>query len=237
MSSISENIRTIQQRIDAALSAAHRPAGAARLLAVTKTFPADTVREAYAAGLRAFGENRVQELLEKVPVLPDDICWHIIGHLQQNKVRAAVTHAGWIHSVDTPELLDRINRISSEEHVTPNVLIEVNISGEASKWGADGAAVESMLASRLNGPAAIRGLMTVAPADATESELHAVFAGLRTLRDELQNRLGLPMPELSMGMSHDFEIAIAEGATMVRVGSAIFGHRTYPEQQQPQVNA
>ena len=232
MSSISSNILAIQQRIDSALTAAGRPAGAARLLAVTKTFPASVVQEAYDAGLRAFGENRVQELVEKAPQLPSDIAWHVIGHLQQNKVRHALTHAAWIHSVDTPELLDRINRIAAEEQVRPNVLIEVNISGEASKWGTAADDVESWLASRLGGPAAVQGLMTVAPADASEAELHQVFAGLRTLRDSLQTRLGIQLPELSMGMSHDFEIAIAEGATIVRVGSAIFGHRTYPEQPQ-----
>ena len=232
MSEISSNILAIQNRIDQALAAAGRPAGAARLLAVTKTFPAAIVKEAYDAGLRAFGENRVQELMEKAPLLPSDVSWHVIGHLQQNKVRHALTHAAWFHSVDTPELLDRINRIAGEEQVKPNVLIEVNISGEASKWGTAASDVESWLSTRLGGPAAIRGLMTVAPADATESELHQVFAGLRGLRDSLQARLGIQLPELSMGMSHDFEIAIAEGATIVRVGSAIFGHRTYPEQPQ-----
>ncbi|MBP5638524.1 MAG: YggS family pyridoxal phosphate-dependent enzyme [Victivallales bacterium] len=182
-----------------------------------------------AASIR--GKPRPGTRLKK-PCLPADITWHVIGHLQQNKVRAAITHASWIHSIDTPELLDRINRIAAEENAHPTVLLEVNISGEASKWGACADSVENWLAPRLNGPAKISGLMTVAPADASESELHGVFAGLRNLRDGLQTRLGIALPELSMGMSHDFEIAIAEGATIVRVGSAIFGHRTYPEQHQ-----
>lgn len=228
MPTLSDNLHAILQRIDNALSRAGRPAGSARLVAVSKTFPASAVSEAYAAGQRAFGENRIQELMEKTPVLPSDIEWHVIGHLQQNKVRQAVTHAPWIHSVDTGELLDRINRIATEEQKQPQLLLEVNVAGEESKFGLRPQDVETMLAPRLGGPAVVRGLMTVAPAEATESELHAVFAGLRTLRDDLERHLGITLPELSMGMSHDFEIAVAEGATMVRVGSAIFGQRSYP---------
>ena len=222
---IAENLKSIKDRIAAALSKANRPQDGAMLLAVSKTFPPETIIEAYHAGQRAFGENRVQELVEKAPKLPQDIVWHVIGHLQQNKVRQALQHAIWIHSVDSSELFARINRIANELRVSPTILLEVNISGEESKFGLKPDDVEKVIADNLGGSAHCAGLMTVAPATATETELHDIFAALRNLRDKLQSNLNISLPELSMGMSGDFEIAIAEGATIVRVGSAIFGHR------------
>ena len=222
---IADNLKSIKDRMATALSNAGRPKDSAMLLAVSKTFPAEIIHEAYDAGQRAFGENRVQELVEKAPKLPQDIIWHVIGHLQQNKVRQALQHAAWIHSVDSSELFARINRIAEELHVSPTVLLEVNISGEESKFGLNPDGVEKVIVDNLRGPARCAGLMTVAPAAATETELHAIFAALRNLRDILQSNLKIPLPELSMGMSGDFEIAIAEGATIVRVGSAIFGRR------------
>ncbi|MBR6058166.1 MAG: YggS family pyridoxal phosphate-dependent enzyme [Lentisphaeria bacterium] len=222
---IAENLKSIKDRIAAALSKANRPQDGAMLLAVSKTFPPETIIEAYHAGQRAFGENRVQELVEKAPKLPQDIVWHVIGHLQQNKVRQALQHAICIHSVDSSELFARINRIANELHVSPTILLEVNISGEESKFGLKPDDVEKVIADNLGGSTRCAGLMTVAPATATETELHDIFAALRNLRDKLQSNLNISLPELSMGMSGDFEIAIAEGATIVRVGSAIFGHR------------
>ena len=222
---IAENIQKIHERIANALAKANRPADAARLLAVSKTFPVETIREAYEAGQRCFGENRVQELVEKAPKLPQDITWHVIGHLQQNKVRQALQHAAWIHSVDSSDLFARINRIAEGLNVQPTILLEVNVSGEESKFGLRPDDVEAVVERNLGGPACCAGLMTVAPALATETELHRIFADLRNLRDKIQSNLKTPLPELSMGMSGDFEIAIAEGATIVRVGSAIFGHR------------
>ena len=229
MSVISDNLLAVQSRINHALQAAGRPQTDARLLAVSKTFPPAVVQEAYDAGIRLFGENKVQELETKTPVLPNDIEWHLIGHLQQNKVKQAIRHAAWIHSVDSEALLARINRIAAEEHAAPKVLIEVNISGEASKFGAMPEQVEAIINAHRNGPAVCQGLMTVAPAEATEAQLHGIFQSLRLLRNTLQQHLGMALPELSMGMSHDFEIALAEGATIVRVGSAIFGHRDYSQ--------
>ena len=222
---IAENLKSIHERIAKALADANRPADGARLLAVSKTFPAEIVREAYDAGQLCFGENRVQELAEKAPKLPSDITWHLIGHLQQNKVRQALQHAAWIHSVDSDDLFARISRIAAEIGATPRILLEVNVSGEESKFGLKPDDVEAVVERNLEGPVHCVGLMTVAPALATEAELHTIFAGLRNLRDKIQSNLKTSLPELSMGMSGDFEIAIAEGATIVRVGSAIFGHR------------
>ena len=224
MSEIVQGLQSVLARLEAGLKAAGRPKGAARLIAVSKTFPAECVQEAYGFGQRAFGENRVQELSEKAPKLPNDIEWHLIGHLQANKVRAALEHAAWIHSVDSLSLLKRVERIAAEMGVAPKVLLEVNVSGEESKFGLkpqDVAVLLDECPSKL-----LAGFMTVAPLGAPEKELHEIFGGLRELRDSMESRSGLKLPELSMGMSGDFEIALAEGATMIRVGTAIFGHRT-----------
>lgn len=225
MSSIAANISAVQERLANALHRAGRGPNDARLLAVSKTFPADAVQEAYAAGLRCFGENRVQELCDKAPKLPTDCEWHLIGHLQQNKVRPALEHARWLHAVDSLALAQRIQRLANDMNVTPTLLLEVNISGEESKFGLAPDAVEAVLTALQDGPGCCRGLMTVAPLNASDRELHAVFAGLRTLRDQLAARTGMALPELSMGMSGDMDIAVAEGATIVRIGTAIFGQR------------
>ncbi len=215
---IAEGLQSVCARIAAA-------GGNARLIAVSKTFPASCVQEAYDAGQRAFGENRVQELQEKAPVLPHDIEWHLIGHLQANKVRHALEHASWIHSIDTEALLRRVDRIATEMGKNPRLLLEVNVGREESKFGLMPEEVCGVLQS-FPCPR-VCGLMTVAPAEATPEELHRIFAQLRELKEEASRASGLALTELSMGMSGDFEIAIAEGATMVRVGSAIFGHRDY----------
>ena len=222
---IAEQLREVRDNVAAAAQAAGRSAADVKLLAVSKTFPAEDILTAYEAGQREFGENRVQELAEKAPKLPADCVWHLIGHLQQNKVRQALQYAAWIHSVDSSELFSRINRIAAELAVVPRILLEVNVSGEESKFGLRPDDVEEVVAKNLEGPASCVGLMTVAPALASEAELHKIFEGLRNLRDKIQSNLKTSLPELSMGMSGDFEIAIAEGATIVRIGSAIFGHR------------
>ena len=223
--SIETGLAEVKARLAAALKAAGRAEGDARLIAVSKTFPAECAAEAYRCGQHAFGENRVQELAEKAPKLPSDIEWHLIGHLQQNKVRVALEHASWIHSIDSLALLQRTVRIAGELGVTPKLLLEVNISGEESKFGLTPADVPSVLEGCPT--PMLAGFMTVAPLGASETELHRIFGGLRKLRDEMEAKSGLRLPELSMGMSGDFEIAVAEGATMVRVGTAIFGHRDY----------
>lgn len=225
MSNIETGLESVNNRLAEALEKAGRKPDAARLVAVSKTFPAEDVKIAYEAGQRAFGENKVQELDAKAPVLPQDIEWHLIGHLQHNKVRHAVTHAAWIHSIDSLALLQRVLSISKELNVSPNLLLEVNVSGEESKFGMAPDDVARTLEACPT-PLCV-GLMTIAPLDASESSLHAVFGGLRKLRDKTAESLGIPLPELSMGMSADFPVAVAEGATLIRVGTAIFGHRQY----------
>ncbi len=225
MNCISNNLQRVRDRIAAAALRSGRASSEVTLLAVSKTLPAEAVAEALAAGQCKFGENRVQELSEKAPRLPASCQWHLIGHLQQNKVRQALQFASVIQTVDSLPLLQRINRIAGEMELTPEILLEVNISGEDSKFGICPDDAEVLLEAAREGPAHCRGLMTIAPLQASETELAAIFSGLRRLRDRLVSRTGLALPELSMGMSGDFEIAIAEGATLVRIGSAIFGSR------------
>ena len=225
MKRICQNLQSILEKIASASIRSGRPAGGVKLLAVSKTFPVECVLAAHAAGQRLFAENRVQELADKVPQAPADCEWHLIGHLQTNKVRPALQYATWIHSIDSLPLLRRINNIAAEMQRQPNVLLEVNISGEESKFGLVPDAVEEVVLAAQGGVANCQGLMTVAPMGATETEVRKIFAALRQLRDTLVAQTGCPLPELSMGMSGDFTLAIAEGATIVRIGSAIFGQR------------
>lgn len=224
---ISENIEKIQEKMEAACRRSARDVSSVRLMAVTKTHTAEEIFPAYEFGLRCFGENRVMELKEKAPLLPSDVEWHLIGHLQHNKVKPAVRLAAWIHSVDSLDLLEKINREAEIAGTSPKLLLEVNISGEESKFGLRPDEVAAVLQASRGGCCKVVGLMTMAPLMASDDELHRVFAGLRNLRDSLQEATGMDLPELSMGMSGDFEVAIEEGATIVRVGSAIFGERHY----------
>ncbi len=230
MATLLENYFAVKESVRRAAEEAGRDPAGVRLLAVSKTFPAADIQQVYeGTGQLAFGENRVQELKEKSPVLPKEIQWHLIGHLQQNKVRAALEHAQWIHGIDTPRLFLRIQEVASEMRVAPKLLLEVNVSGEESKFGFTPQVVREFahtLAARgtaLQAP--LVGLMTMAPLGADDDCLTRTFAGLRGLRDEIQDILGTPLPELSMGMSGDYPAAIREGATIVRIGTAIFGHR------------
>ncbi|MBQ7401670.1 MAG: YggS family pyridoxal phosphate-dependent enzyme [Lentisphaeria bacterium] len=226
--SIADNIMQIRAKITEYALASGRSADAVRLLAVSKTFPAADIAEAReTANQFMFGENRVQELAEKAPVLPDDIQWHIIGHLQSNKAAKAAELAHWVHSVDSEKLLNKLQAGAEAANRTLNILLEVNWTGEESKSGIRGADEALRLAERmlscknLN----LRGLMTMAEFDATEARLRETFSGVRELRDRMERELGLTLPELSMGMSGDFREAILEGATIVRIGTAIFGRR------------
>ncbi len=228
MTHIPRQLADIKERIAAAAEAAGRSPEDVTLVAVSKTFPAADIQAAYEAGQTIFGENRIQELTEKVPALPADIQWHMIGHLQSNKAGKAVELADYIHSVDTVKLLNRLDRFADELNKSPKLLLEINVSGEASKFGVeDREIMELANAAAACENACVVGLMTMAPFGVSESELRAVFSGLRKLRDRLENETGMKLPELSMGMSGDFEAAIKEGATFVRVGSAIFGQRNY----------
>jgi pyridoxal phosphate enzyme (YggS family) len=192
-----------------------------RIVAVTKTHPIALVRAAWSAGMTTLGESRVQEAEPKIAAVPDAE-WHLVGRLQANKVRRAVRGFAAIHSVDSEELLERIVRIADEEGRRPRLLLEVNVSGEGSKAGL---APDRLRRLAVPSGADVVGLMTIAPMGIAVDEARAVFRTLRVLRDDLSQRLGRELPELSMGMSADAEAAAAEGATLVRIGTALFGPR------------
>lgn len=198
--------------------------GALRIVGVTKGQSIDVARRAVAAGMRLLGESRVQEAEPKIAELPDAE-WHFIGRLQSNKVRRAVRAFAAIHSVASLDQLRRVGEIATEEGVRPRLLIEVNVTGEASKTGLEPAALAATDAMRAIRDAGVEGLMTIAPLGATDDEARAAFHRLRELRDDLEQRAGIGLPELSMGMSADAEAAAAEGATLVRIGTALFGPR------------
>jgi len=226
MEYIQKNIVEVRERIISAAQKAGRDPKSVKLIAVSKTFPAEAVQSAYGAEQRLFGENKVQDLALKNAALPKDIEWHMIGHLQSNKAKLAVENADYIHAVDSVKLLKKIDRLAGELGYSPKVLLEINVSGEESKFGANSELVKELAQTASQcGNITIAGLMTMAPFGVPEDELRFVFSSLRKLRDSLQTKFELDLPELSMGMSGDFEIAIEEGATMVRVGTSIFGRR------------
>jgi pyridoxal phosphate enzyme (YggS family) len=226
---VASNLAEIRQRIADAASRAHRDPAGITLLAVSKTFDADHVRAAAAAGQRHFGENRVQEGLDKAAALADlPLEWHLIGHLQSNKARKAAASFGWIHSVDRLELLHRIADAAAAAGTRPKILLQVNLADETQKSGAAEAAVTDLARAAAGSPAVeLCGLMIIPPIPDEAEQSRPWFRRLRELRDRLVES-GLPpasMAELSMGMSQDFEVAIEEGATIVRVGTAVFGRR------------
>jgi pyridoxal phosphate enzyme (YggS family) len=218
--SILENLERVQERMDAACHRAGRDSGAVTLIGVTKTVGAQAVVEAYAAGLRDFGENRVQEAVAKLEAVEDlgyEPRWHMIGHLQTNKVKLAAGRFGIIHSVDSVRLAKEISRRCESPL---SVFLEVNVAQDAAKFGfapdeAAAALSEIAVLPKLD----VRGLMVIAPQTNNPEDTRPIFRRLRELRDEFA------LKELSMGMSGDFEVAIEEGATMIRVGTAIFGRR------------
>jgi pyridoxal phosphate enzyme (YggS family) len=224
--SVEQRLNEINERIIAAAVRAGRSVDAIRLIAVSKTFPVSFIEDAYAAGQRVFGESRVQELASKTPVLPDDIEWHLIGHLQRNKARPAVGVAHLIHSIDSIRLAQRIDGIASELGVCQDILLQANVTGEATKFGMSLDQLSEALDVCSGLPAVnVKGFMTMAPFAAEAVVIRRCFAALRDYAAAQRERLDLELPELSMGMSSDFEIAIEEGATLVRVGTAIFGSR------------
>lgn len=229
MSSIADRLTGVRARIDAAARSAGRDPASVRLVAVSKTFPLDAVREAFAAGQREFGENRVQEALQKISGSADlPIRWHLIGHLQTNKARKAGPAFAVIQSVDSVELLEKLDHAAAEAGKSPELLIQVDLAGEATKFGAPPAQVPRLFeAAAACRAATVVGLMTLPPLAESPEDARPWFRRLRALRDEWRAS-GVPasmLRELSMGMSGDFEVAIQEGATIVRVGTAIFGSR------------
>jgi pyridoxal phosphate enzyme (YggS family) len=230
MPSIADNLALIRFRIAAAAKRSGRPASAVRLIAVSKTHPASAVAEAFAAGQREFGENRVQEGLAKQPECPQGITWHLIGHLQSNKAKLVPGAFACVHSVDSVRLAEALDRSAQAAGTTIQVLLQANLSGEATKSGIqDIAALEPLLAAMLKCPA-LRpvGLMTLPDPAYNEVQTREVFARMRALLETLRASCGAGpgFCELSMGMSHDYEWAVEEGATFVRVGTALFGQRT-----------
>ncbi len=224
--SLADNLENVQQRIQAACERAGRDPDGVTLLAVTKGQPPEVVAEAARLGQALFGENKVQEARAKIPLGPGRVRWHFIGHLQSNKCREAVELFEMIQSVDSLSLAMEINKRAEAAARTMPVLLEVNVAGEASKFGY---APERLLAElkELNAlpRLEIRGLMTVPPWTAEPEKARPHFRQLRELKGQAETVLGAPMPHLSMGMSGDFELAIAEGATLVRIGTALFGPR------------
>jgi len=233
--SIAENVRHIRERITTAARRAGRSPDEITLLAVTKTQPADGIREAYGAGLRVFGENRVQEFAGKMAALGDfeDAEWHMIGHLQTNKAAKTAELFRSVDSVDSLKLAEKLDAAARRLAKQLQVLVEINVGGEAAKSGVppDSRELEELLVAAPRLDALIfRGLMTVPPFSENPEDARPYFRKLRELRDTIRLRklAAVGMDQLSMGMSHDFEVGIDEGSTCVRVGTAIFGARTNP---------
>lgn len=229
MSGIEGRLAAIRERIAVACRRAGRDPGEVELLAVSKTFPASAIRQAFDAGHRLFAESRQQEAATKIPQLPREIEWHFIGPLQRNKARKVLADFACIHSVDSLRLASHLDRIAGEEACRATVYLEVNIAGEPSKSGftpEDLLAEVGKIAELPN--LELAGLMVIPPATDNEEEARRWFSEARELRDRAESAGGLRLPGLSMGMSGDFEAAILEGSTIVRVGSALFGDREYP---------
>ena len=233
---VADNLARVRERIAAACADVGRPEDSVQLVGVTKRIPLSTVVEACRAGLLDLGENRVQDALERMQTLsgllpaagldPLRVRWHFIGHLQRNKAARAAGRFALLHGVDSEDLAGRLSRLAVREGRLEPILLEVNLTGEVQKSGVEPGAAEE-IAERIGKLPGLelRGLMGMAGYGAGEQELRATFAGLRALAERLRSTTGLLLPELSMGMSSDFEAAIAEGATIVRIGTAIFGDR------------
>ncbi len=223
----SKNLEFFRERIATAAKRAGRDPSDINLLAVSKTFPASSILGAFECGLRAFGENKVQEAVGKIEELQGvDIDWHFIGHLQKNKVKYIPGRFALVHSVDSLELAERLHQESLQHGCVTHVLIQVNVSGEASKSGVSPEQLPPLLkkAQGYSG-ISIEGLMTMPPFDADPEKARPWFRALRELLGEVNQSLGLNLQQLSMGMSQDFEVAIEEGATWIRVGTSLFGDR------------
>jgi hypothetical protein len=226
-----ERISVVYKKVSHAAMRAGRDPAEVKVLAATKTVPVELIKEAIDAGIRLIGENRVQEAKEKIEALkgrvPETVSWHMIGHLQKNKARAAVQLFDLIHSLDSFELAERLNRIASEYGKIQRCLVQVKLSHEETKHGIAPEEVERLLERIIElKNLKIEGLMTMPPYFEDPEMVRPYFRRLRLLREALEGK-GYKLPELSMGMSGDFEVAVEEGATIVRVGSAIFGQRRY----------
>lgn len=231
---IQENLLRVQKNIEKACEISGRDVSEVTMIAVSKTKPVELLREAYDAGARDFGENKVQELLDKIPQMPADVRWHMIGHLQRNKVKYIVDKVYMIHSVDSVRLAEEISKEAVKRNITVNILVEVNVAQEESKFGAAPGEVESLVSEIAKLPGiCVRGLMTIAPFVEEAEENRVYFQKLTQLSVDIMGKntdnrcMG---SVLSMGMTGDYMVAVEEGATCVRVGTGIFGERDYKKE-------
>ena len=227
---IADNYRLIAERVSRTAVACGRAPGSVRIVAVSKTHPADAITEAQTGGAIIFGENKVQEAKEKFPLLKGTFEFHLVGHLQSNKAKEAVRMFDLIHSIDSFSTAQKVDREAAAIGKKQRILVQVNTSGEESKSGIHPDEAEKLCAEISSlGNLSLEGLMTIGPLSDDEKRIRESFILLAGLRNSIQSKLGIILPELSMGMSGDYEIAISEGATLVRIGSAIFGNRTYAQ--------
>jgi pyridoxal phosphate enzyme (YggS family) len=232
---IADNLERVRSQIADAAKKSGRSPEQIELVAISKTHEAEKVRAAFDAGQQLFGESRVQEARAKIPLLPSATRWHFIGRLQRNKIRHALPLFELFHSIDSLDLARDLNRIADEEGLHPRVLLEVNVAGEGSKIGFPPDALRAQMDALLELPRlTIEGLMTIPPLAPEAEASRKYFVALRQLRDQFTAQFHLELPQLSMGMSGDFGVAIEEGATLVRVGTAIFGKRTPVRLRNPQ---
>lgn len=230
MEVIRENLEQVRKNIKESCEKVKRDPGEVCLIAVSKTKPIEDLREAYDAGARDFGENKVQELMDKIPQMPSDVRWHMIGHLQRNKVKYLIGKVCLIHGVDSVRLAEEISKESVKQNLITNILMEVNVAGEESKFGItpEEAVETATQIGKLPG-VALKGLMTIAPYVTDPEENREIFNKLRQLAVDIseKNIDNVTMNVLSMGMTGDYQVAVQEGATCVRVGTGIFGERNY----------
>ncbi len=227
---VTENLKTVEKRIRAACGRAGRKREEVTLIAVSKTKPVEMMREAMSSGIVTFGENKVQELVKKQEILTEPLAWHLIGHLQRNKVKQIVGKVERIHSVDSVRLAEQIQRDYEKQGITADILIEVNMAREESKFGFMPEETEEALREIAAFPnVCVRGLMTIAPFVENPEDNRVHFRNLHKLLVDINSKNidNISMNELSMGMSGDYEVAIEEGATFIRVGTGIFGSRQY----------
>ncbi len=229
---LKENLEHVEEEILKACKRSGRSRDEVTLISVSKTKPVEIVEEAYSLGVRSFGENKVQELTEKYDALPKDIHWHMIGHLQRNKIKYIIGKTALIHSVDSIRLAEAIEREAAKRDITVDILIEVNVAGEESKFGLKPEELNGFVEDVQKFPhIRVKGLMTIAPYVENPEDNRSVFAHLRKLSVDIEakNAHNINMSVLSMGMTNDYQVAIEEGATMVRVGTGIFGARQYSQ--------
>lgn len=229
---LKENLKNVEEKMKNACTNAGRNREEVTLIAVSKTKPVGILKEAYDLGIRVFGENKVQELVDKYDALPKDIHWHMIGHLQRNKIKYIIDKVDLIHSVDSIRLAEAIEKEAAKRGITANILIEVNVAGEESKFGLAPEEVEEFVETVAQFKhIQVKGLMTIAPYVENPEDNRSVFAGLKKLSVDIakKNVDNVNVSILSMGMTNDYQTAIEEGATMVRVGTGIFGERNYAQ--------